>query len=160
FLELQSNFKSHALRALVERRALEKDLARLKYPDLYQPELDIVADIHRSNSRPQGHGCVSVVITNFNYGLHLARTLHSVAAQDYGDIEVVVVDDSSTDGSPVLVGQLLTTMTGRPTQAVLLRHNVGLPTARNIGIKAARGEFVFTLDADNHLLAQCVRQHV
>jgi glycosyltransferase involved in cell wall biosynthesis len=47
-----------------------------------------------------------------------------------------------------------------PWQLVRLKHNIGLPAARNLGIRLARGEFIFMLDADNHLLPQCIESHL
>jgi glycosyltransferase involved in cell wall biosynthesis len=83
-----------------------------------------------------------------------------VLRQTHKRVELVVVDDASSDHSPEEVARALEQASSVPWQLIRLRHNIGLPAARNIGVKLARGEFVFILDADNHLLPWCLEDHV
>ncbi len=86
---------------------------------------------------------VSVVVPAYNVGAHIGEALDSVLAQDYPHIELVVVDDGSQDDTAAVVA-------ARYPQATLIRKaNGGAATARNAGMRAARGEFVAFLDADD-----------
>jgi glycosyltransferase involved in cell wall biosynthesis len=84
---------------------------------------------------------VSVIIPVFNSEHFLAETIESTLAQSYRTIEVIVVDDGSTDGS-AKVAQ------GYPVRCYFQQH-LGPGAARNFGIRQARGEFLSFLDADD-----------
>jgi hypothetical protein len=160
-LDVRAQFKSHVLRSLSRQRALEKELAQLKYPSLYSQDLDVTAEIVRKGemSSVSADG-ISVVITNYNYSQYLPEAIESVLVQTHREVEVVVVDDASTDGSTDVLERLLDRAGAIPSSRALLKHNIGLPGARNLGVRLARGEFVFMLDADNRLLADCLECHV
>lgn len=86
---------------------------------------------------------VSVVIPAYNAAWFVRRAVDSVLAQDYRDFELLVVDDGSTDETAAILADY-----GDALQ-VVAKHNGGLPSARNAGIAAARGEYVAFLDADD-----------
>jgi glycosyltransferase involved in cell wall biosynthesis len=86
---------------------------------------------------------VSVVIPTYNHARWVAHAIQSVAAQRFRDLEIIVVDDGSTDDTARVVRD-----TGVPLR-YLPRANGGLPAARNTGIAAARGALVAFLDADD-----------
>ena len=89
---------------------------------------------------------VSIVIPCFNYGRFVMEAVRSARTQTIYSLEVIVVDDGSTDPQTVEVLDAL----ARNDEVFLLRQvNQGLPTARNAGIAAACGEFVCCLDADD-----------
>ncbi|MGE0040286.1 MAG: glycosyltransferase family 2 protein [Vicinamibacterales bacterium] len=86
---------------------------------------------------------VSVVVPNYNCGRFLVRTLESVFSQSYANLEVVVVDDESTDDSlEVLAGY-------GDRIRVVRQRNQGVSVARNRGIQESRGELIAFLDADD-----------
>lgn len=89
---------------------------------------------------------VSVVIPAFNAEATLGETLRSVAAQHYRPIEVLVVDDGSTDGTGKIAQAFFA---GTGLGRVISTSNSGVAAARNRGIAAARGEFVAPIDADD-----------
>jgi O-antigen biosynthesis protein len=97
-----------------------------------------------ANNRP----LLSVVIPCFNYGSFLVSALDSVQAQTFSDIEIIVVDGGSTDGTtPEIVRNIKL-----PKTRVFLRkkpHLVG--DNRNFGIKKARGKYICCLDPDDTL---------
>lgn len=103
---------------------------------------------------------VAVVVPVHDYERFVLETLDSVAAQTLPAIELVVVDDASTDGSLAAVRGWLAKHADRFTSATLLmnRTNQGLPLTRNIGFAAAEAPFVFPLDADNTLEPDCLRR--
>jgi glycosyltransferase involved in cell wall biosynthesis/GT2 family glycosyltransferase/SAM-dependent methyltransferase len=86
---------------------------------------------------------VSVVITNYNYGRYLPEAIESVLSQSYPRVEVVVVDDGSTDES----SRVLESYVGRIR--AIRQDNRGVSAARNRGIAETRGELVAFLDADD-----------
>ncbi|MFL5357141.1 glycosyltransferase [Archangium sp.] len=94
---------------------------------------------------------VSVIITNHNLGLYLPETLASVAASGYAEVEVVLVDDASTDPFDHQVLERLERQSGEKGAVRLIRNpvNRGLPVSRNIGIQAATGDYILPLDADD-----------
>jgi glycosyltransferase involved in cell wall biosynthesis len=86
---------------------------------------------------------VSVIIPTFNGERHLGETLQSVFAQTYTALEVIVVDDGSTDGSANLAAAF------GPGLRIVQTGRRGHPAARNRGIQAATGEFLSFLDHDD-----------
>ena len=91
---------------------------------------------------------VSVVISTYNRAGLLPRAVNSVLAQTFTDIELIMVDDASTDDTPDVVASFAN------PRVRYIRHqrNRGVSAARNTGIAAARGEYVAFLDDDDELL--------
>jgi CDP-glycerol glycerophosphotransferase len=91
---------------------------------------------------------ISVVVPIYNVEDYVAECLESVAAQTVDDLEVVMVDDGSTDSSAAIARAFA----ARDSRFRLLsRPNGGLSRARNTGIEAARGDFIAFLDSDDLL---------
>lgn len=88
-------------------------------------------------------GLVSVVIPSYNYGHFVVEAVESALAQTYPEVEVLVVDDGSTDDTR----DRLKPYEGRIRY--IYQANQGLSAARNTGIRAARGEFIGLLDSDD-----------
>ena len=91
---------------------------------------------------------ISVLVPVFNAGDWLRNCLESIATQSYETLEAILVDDGSTDGSPELCEQFCR----RDARFRLIRQeNHGVSSARNKALDAARGQYVFFLDADDYL---------
>ncbi len=86
---------------------------------------------------------LSIIIPAYNAGAFLRQAVDSVLAEPEADLEIIVVDDGSTDGS-------LETIKGLPVR-VLRQGNAGEAATRNAGLRAATGRFVSFLDADDLL---------
>ena len=86
---------------------------------------------------------VSIVVPAFNEAVGIERTVRSLAASDYPELEILVVDDGSTDGTAEIVDGL-----GLPQVTVLRQPNAGKPAALNHGIEEARHDIVVMVDAD------------
>jgi glycosyltransferase involved in cell wall biosynthesis len=97
---------------------------------------------------------VTVVIAVYNDARHLARAIESVRAQDYPDIELIVVDDGSSDASAQTAERCA------PDRLVVLERNEGPSFARNVGVALARGEMITFLDADDRMFVDRVRRQL
>jgi hypothetical protein len=104
---------------------------------------------------------VTVGISLHDYEVEVRDALASVAASDYSDYELLVLDDASRDGSVVAVEAFLANHPWLPAAVAVHRDNQGLARTRNAITRHARGELVFVLDADNglypHALGRLVR---
>ena len=89
---------------------------------------------------------VSVIVPCFNQARFLARALTSLAEQSHADVDVVVVNDGSTDDTE----KVARSFASRPGFRYLSQENRGLPAARNAGIALATGDYLSFLDADDY----------
>jgi len=89
---------------------------------------------------------VSCVIPVYNGQAYLAEAIDSLLGQDYPALEVVVVDDGSTDGTPGVIDRY------RGRVVAVRQDNAGVSVARNHGVAAATGDLLCFLDADDHAL--------
>lgn len=96
---------------------------------------------------------VSVIITNFNYGKYLTEAVQSVAHQAYGPIEIIIVDDGSTDSSRNIIDKLRVKHRGRFQRfsTHFLPVNKGINGALNVAMKDVHGEITVIFDADDVL---------
>jgi glycosyltransferase involved in cell wall biosynthesis len=88
---------------------------------------------------------ISVVLSSYNYGDYLAESIESALRQTYSRVEVVVVDDGSTDASREVIGSYENTITA------VYKDNGGQGSAWNAGAALARGAWVIFLDSDDRL---------
>jgi glycosyltransferase involved in cell wall biosynthesis len=91
---------------------------------------------------------ISVVIPTYNRAALVGRAIGSALAQTHGDLEVIVVDDASTDATSEVVRGIRDPR----VRLVALPRNAGVSAARNAGIRASRGEWVALLDSDDEWL--------
>ena len=92
--------------------------------------------------------CITVIIPVYNVEQYLPRCLESICGQTYRDLEILLVDDGSTDSSREVCAQFA-------QRDPRIRHirisNSGVSTARNRGLEAANGRWIGFVDADDHL---------
>ena len=100
-----------------------------------------------------GAPLVSVVIPSYNHAHFVGDAIRSVLSQDYEPIEVIVVNDGSTDDTAAVVAAF-------PGVRHVAQENRGLANARNTGLALCRGELVVFLDADDRLLPGAIRTGV
>ena len=92
---------------------------------------------------------VSVVIPVYNVEKYLGECLDSVLRQTLKDLEVICVDDGSMDGSPAILAEYARK---DPRIKVVTRANGGLSAARNTGMDAATGKYIYFLDSDDWIV--------
>jgi hypothetical protein len=142
-------------RSVLTQLRLERRLERLERPgERGEP------NVTRFGPRRLGAPRVSVIVSLYNYEQFIGDAIRSVALGEYEDLELVVVDDASTDGSHAAAAQCLADVDWLPSQLVALPFNEGLPFARNRGATLAQGELLFILDADNVLYPHAISRLV
>jgi glycosyltransferase involved in cell wall biosynthesis len=98
---------------------------------------------------------VSVIIPVYNGARYLREAIESVLTQSYRDVEVIIVDDGSTDNTAAVVADI------HDTRLKYIYHeNRGVAAARNTGVQASRGEYIALQDDDNVLFPDAVGRHV
>ena len=95
-----------------------------------------------------GTPLVSVIVPCYNSGKTLSRTIDSVIRQTWKNIEILIINDGSTDRSTI---ELLGYLSTKPKIIVHSQSNKGLASARNSGIRISKGEFILPLDSDDWL---------
>ncbi|HEY5706873.1 MAG TPA: glycosyltransferase [Terrimicrobiaceae bacterium] len=96
----------------------------------------------------------SIIINNFNYGHFLSQAVNSALAQTYADVEVIVVDDGSTDDSL----ERMKPYHGRVV--VIAKENGGQGSCYGAGFLRCTGDIVIFLDADDYLSPRCIERVV
>ena len=102
------------------------------------------------NSHPK----VSVIIPSFNHKKYIAETLSSIQAQTYPNIETIVIDDGSTDGSP----EYLKLLQERFQFQLQIKKNEGLCATINRGLEVAHGEYVVIIASDDFMPPERIAQ--
>jgi glycosyltransferase involved in cell wall biosynthesis len=95
----------------------------------------------------------SIIINNYNYGRFVADAIESALAQSHGDIEIIAVDDGSTDDSRQVIDQYCDRIT-----CIFKRQNEGQASAYNAGWAASEGDIVCFLDSDDTLFESTISQ--
>ena len=88
---------------------------------------------------------VSVIVSVFNEADTIVAYIDSLLAQTHQELEIVVVDDASTDAKPALLNAY---QSEARVKVELLEHNQGVPGARNTGIQISQGDIIAFIDAD------------
>src|SRR6185503_17693345 len=97
---------------------------------------------------------ISIIINNYNYGRFLSDAIDSALQQTYKNIEVIVVDDGSTDHSREIMANYGNTIIS------ILKENGGQGSAYNAGFLVSHGTFICNLDADDTLLPTAMEQAI
>ena len=122
--------------------------------NLFAPPVEIVRE--KKANAPQ----VSVIVTLYNYGHFLDACLDSIRAQTQKDLELIIVDDRSTDGGADVAARWLARNEDVFGGYRLIQHtkNMGLAYARNTAFANASAPYVFVVDADNMLYPAAIER--
>jgi glycosyltransferase involved in cell wall biosynthesis len=136
-------------------QALQLKLLRERFPPPEPPAIPPSTVLFSSDA--SGISEVTVVIPLFNYASYIIDALESVRRQTLRDLDVIVIDDASTDHSAELAVNWMRENAARFNRTLVLRNitNAGLALTRNVGFDAAETAFVLPLDADNRLRPKC-----
>ena len=102
----------------------------------------------RIEAWPAGKPLISVIIPCYNHGHYVTEAVESVLAQTWKNLEIIIVNDGSDDQNTI---SALETFSRPKTQILNHAKNLGLPAARNTGIRQAQGKYIFCLDADDKI---------
>lgn len=90
---------------------------------------------------------VSIIIPCYNSEKYIAETIYSTLIQTYSNFEVIIIDDNSTDSSLSIIYSYI--QKDSRITLITLSNNLGVSNARNIGISAAKGQYIAFLDSDD-----------
>ena len=100
-------------------------------------------------------GLISILVPCYNQGIYLKETIQSALASSYRPLEILIINDGSTDHSLALAQEL---EAQHPEVRVLDQANGGVTKARNSGIAAAQGEYLLPLDGDDLISPDYIQQ--
>jgi Glycosyl transferase family 2/Glycosyl transferases group 1 len=132
---------------VVQSRKLERQIQSLRLGS-DSPDDTVIESFGPKRDKPD----VSVLLTVYNYADYVLHALQSVALSDMDNIEVIAVDDASTDHSVEAVRVACAELPWLSLRLVRRAQNRGLSAARNLGAMHAKSDLLFILDADNMVL--------
>lgn len=92
---------------------------------------------------------VSIIITNYNTSNYISKALHSCFNQTYNNLEIIIVDDQSTDNSVSVINSLITNH--KNCKLIVLDTNSGPGIARRTGLSNSTGDYTLFLDSDDYI---------
>jgi glycosyltransferase involved in cell wall biosynthesis len=101
---------------------------------------------------------VSVIIPLYNHKNYIKTAIESIVSQSYPNIEIIVIDDGSTDNSSSVVEEIIT----KSSKSIKLikKHNEGITKTLNLGISLSCGEYISLLASDDYLLPDSITSRV
>jgi len=104
---------------------------------------------------------VTIGIPNYNYGHYILETLNSVAAQTYQNIELIIVDDVSSDNSVDIIENWIQNYKGKIKISFIKNQiNLGLTKVCNVILRSAKGKYFQPLDADDKILPEKIEKQI
>lgn len=98
---------------------------------------------------------VSIIIANYNNSKYLPSTINSLLHQSHKNIEIIIIDDCSTDGSQNIIREYA--KKNKRIKCIFLKKNAGSYHCRNEGLKIATGDYITLLDSDDFYLSDRIR---
>lgn len=100
----------------------------------------------------------SIIIPAYNAQAYIEETINSVVKQDYQDIEILVINDGSTDSTEEIVNALMSR--DSRIKCISIPNSGGPAKPRNVGISHAKGDYIFIFDADDLMLEGKIRKSI
>jgi|TARA_R110000851_G_scaffold141210_2_gene278934 glycosyltransferase involved in cell wall biosynthesis len=131
---------------------------RILFSEKYEKELPLIVSLVMPELKlKKNNPLVSIIIPVYNYGKTLDRALSSVFAQTYKNLEIIIIDDGSTDNFTKLKLNHLDI----PNTKIIFQENGGPSKARNEGVKISTGDYILPLDSDDLIhptyVEQCIK---
>ena len=148
-LLLKSNLtqKSKTKLTLLNKYLLQFNLQKLMLKD--QNTYLNVDNLHANNVKTKNQKVlVTVIMTAYNSAKNIASALNSLLSQSYENLEIIVVDDCSSDGTVDIVQDFV--HRDKRVQLIKLKNNVGTYVAKNLALKVAHGKYVTCHDSDDY----------
>lgn len=98
---------------------------------------------------------ISIIIPVYNKEEHLNECIKSVVYQDYKELEIIIINDGSTDNSPIVIKKWIEIDS---RIKYINQKNKGVSLARNKGLSIAKGDYIFFLDADDYLKQNAIQK--
>lgn len=146
-LQIAGHSQVLAQRLTYLEKVIDRHTQRTFFPSLNYAPHGYIPLPQSSTSESGIQGRVSVCIPFYNHGQFIDETLESVYASDYADLEVLLLDDGSTD--PHSFTKLVSLQNRYPDLKVMRTQNQGVATARNQMAAIASGEYIAFLDSDD-----------
>ena len=146
-LQIAGHSQVLAQRLTYLEKVIDRHTQKTFFPSLNYAPHGYIPLPQSSTSESGIQGRVSVCIPFYNHGQFIDETLESVYASDYADLEVLLLDDGSTD--PHSFTKLVSLQTRYPDLKVMRTQNQGVATARNQMAAIASGEYIAFLDSDD-----------
>lgn len=128
--------------------------ALLWYEKLHKTQTERSIEVLKGDSVPKNRPKVSVIIPVYNVELYLRECLDSVIRQTLSDIEIICINDGSTDHSEEILFEY-----ARDERVTVIRQsNSGLSATRNVGINYAKGKYLYFLDSDDCLTENALEE--
>lgn len=99
---------------------------------------------------------ISIIVPAFNVEKYIKRTLNSIINQTFKYFELIVVNDGSTDNTLEIIKDTL--FNSDINYNIINKPNEGVSIARNVGIKSAKGDYIFFLDGDDFIKEDCIEK--
>ena len=142
----------HAIKVISSDLAIRKDISDRGYKrarEINEFNIDnYYSGFVKTISGDNFAKTVSIIVPVYNVEKYLDRCMHSLINQTYTDLEIILVNDGSTDDSGKMCDQYLNSDS---RIKVIHQENQGLSAARNTGLDVAKGELVFFVDSDDYL---------
>ena len=97
---------------------------------------------------------ISIIIPAYNTEQYIGRCLESVCSQTYNDIEILVIDDASSDGTKKIIDKY--SSKDKRIKVFSHKHNQGNGAGRNMAIKEAKGEYIMFVDSDDRIATDAI----
>jgi glycosyltransferase involved in cell wall biosynthesis len=107
------------------------------------------------SSTPESNPLVSVILPTYNAAAYIGKAIESILAQSYGNFELIIINDGSSDNTAALLTQY-----SDPRILIINQLNLGLPKALNAGIQVAKGKYLARQDADDVSLSERLARQV
>ncbi len=113
----------------------------------------------KENIKIESIPVVSVIITCYNYAKYLSESVSSVVRQTFQNLEIIIVDDGSTDDT-VITAESLQKENPKHNIKLISQNNSGVANARNKGIEQSHGKYILCLDADDMIDPEMLSESV
>ena len=120
---------------------------------LMQEHMNKLSDYDSKLVNNNKYPLISVIIPTYNCEKYICRAIDSVLSQDFDNIEMIIVDDVSTDNTVKLISEKY----GNNVDIIVKERNEKQGAARNTGLDRARGKYIFFLDADDWIEKGCLK---